>query len=447
MKRLTVLLVALLAPAALRAQMPNIAPRSVALAGAYTSLARGVEAVAWNPAMLGARGGPEITFALPRLSLELGSNTYSWQDFRHYANRNLTDQDKQDLLGKIALDDSVLTIRSIVGLAPIGISAGPVAITAATSGDMDLSLGRDAIELVLYGNAHRTGPGQYFTARGSSGRAWAATTIAGSIALPFNLPQGRLSVGATYKYVIGHFIGRANEVQSSFTVAPLLAAQAEGQALYTDYTSDYSPSKPDDILGGQGKAGSGYGVDLGATLQLGGRSATLSVALINAVGKMTWDAARLTYERTGYTLDQTTTGGVQQDSTHFVLTTPAAIEADPAARALRDSVLAHGDFARIARLGFALRSGALSLSADAHVRLKEGLDRQPARYVAGGIEYRLLGILPLRAGVGWDFGESLTLAGGAGLQLLGIHLDLSVASISGNVRPGAIFGVGVGLEY
>src|SRR5512143_2008191 len=115
MRRSALVLAALLGPAALAAQLPDASPRSVALAGSYGAMARGFEAVVWNPAMLAARGNPGLTVALPRLTLETGSNSFSWGDVRFYANRHLSEQDKADILAKIVHDDSTLTLRSFLG--------------------------------------------------------------------------------------------------------------------------------------------------------------------------------------------------------------------------------------------------------------------------------------------------------------------------------------------
>lgn len=446
--RPTPLLVAgLLFPAALSAQLPNPSTRALALGGAYTSLARGFEAVSWNPAMLAVSGGRSFTIGLPQLQVEVGSNTYSWQDFRDYANNTLNEADKRYLLDQISLDDSVLTIRTIAGLAPFGLSIGRFGFAVGTSGDLDLSVGRDAIELLLYGNSRRSGPGQFFTAAGSRARGWAASTIAGSLAWPFRLPQGRLSLGVTYKRVTGHFIGRAEELASRFQVNPSFLARAEGHAIYTDYSRTYDPSGPGDVLGGEGKAGSGYGIDVGATIQFAGSAVTLSAVAVNAAGSMTWDAGRLVYERTVDTLTQDASGRVRDTSVAVLRVTPAQIGADPRARALRDSLLANADFARLVRVGVALRAGGLSVAADAQLRLSEGLDRRPPQAISAGAEYRVLRILPIRVGIGWDFGESFVLSGGTGLQLLGLNLDVSAASISGTVRPGAVFSAGVGLMF
>lgn len=447
MRRLLLALAGLLAPATLPAQLPDAATRALAMGGAYTSLARGYEAVRWNPAMLAAGGRPGFTLGLPHVTLELGSNTYGLSDFRKYANATLSDADKQYLLDQIALDDSVLTIRQVAGITPFAFSIGPFAFAAGTTGDADLSLGRDAVELALYGNAARSGAGEFFTARGSNGRGWAATTLAGSFALGFGSPMGRLSVGATYKHVVGHFIARAAETSSNFVVNPQFAVNAAGHAIFTDYADDYEPQGLGDILSGEGQAGKGFGVDVGGVLQLGGRRLTLSAVLVNALGSMDWDADRFRYERASYAVQQAADGSVSDVQTTTSLASPQAIEADPTARALREAVLANGDFSRYLRAGVALRSGGLTLAGDGLIRFTEGLDRVPSQQLGAGAEYRLLGFLPLRAGVSTDFGSTLMLSGGTGLSLLGISIDASIADIRGSARPGVIVGVGVGVIW
>ncbi len=443
MRRTVLFLAGLVAPAALLAQLPTTSPRSLALGGAYTSLARGWEAVSWNPALLAARGRPRFTLGLPQLSFEFGSNSYGFGDFRKYANRTLDAADKAYLLGKI---DTSLTVREILAVSPVGISIGRFAFTAATSGDMDASLGKDAVDLALNGNAHRSGPGEYFTARGSGANGWAATTLAGSFAWPFQTSLGRLALGATYKRVIGHFIGRAAETSSSFQVNPAFDVSASGHTIYTDYSRAYRLSGPGDLLGGEGKAGSGYGVDLGATLELEGRSLMLSAVIVNALGGMSWDEDRFAYERSAASVSQTAGGQIVDDTTRVELTTKGQIDADPQARGLRDSLLAHAGFARVVRAGMALRRGALSLAAGGQLRLSKGLDRVPSASIGAGAEIRLLRVLPLRAGAATDF-NSVTLSAGSGLQLLGLNADISVATISGSKRPGVVLGLGIGFIY
>lgn len=445
MRRMMFVVAGLLAPASLTAQVPGAVTRALGMGGAYTALARGYEAVAWNPAMLAATGRPGVSIALPQAATELGSNTYGFSDFRTYANRTLSDADKQDLLNRITADDSVLRLRTVAGVIPIALSIGPFALSLSTAGDMDMTIGRDAVELALLGNAARSDPGEFFTAAGASARGWAVTTLAGSFAQAFRLPMGRLALGVTYKRITGHFIGRAAETASSFAVNPTFQVTAAGHAIYTSYPDNYDPSGFGDIFGGDAKAGSGFGVDVGGVLQLGGRRLTLSAVLVNALGSMEWDPARFRYDRVAFVVQET--GGTLVDSEVRTSLEGSAISGDAGARALRDEVLANSDFSRYIRGGAAWRWGALSVAGDVLVRLTEGLDRVPAKQVAGGAEYRLLGFLPLRGGVATDLANTLMVSAGTGLSLFGVNVDASIAHLGGDVRPGIIVGFGMGIIF
>ncbi len=445
MKRMSLVLAGLLLPALLQAQLPDPSTRALGMGGAYTSLARGYEAVAWNPAMLAAVGRPGFTIGLPQVNFEFGSNTYGLSDVRKYANTFLSDSDKATLLAKI---DTTLTLRALLGAAPFGLSIGPFAVLVGTAGQMSLGVGKDAVRLALYGNAPRAGSSSLFTAQGSNGRAWAASTIAGSFALPFELPLGHLSIGATYKYVIGHFLGSAGDLGTQVAFSPLFSATEAGEAVYTNYDQNCGTFSPFKTGSCGGRAGTGYGVDLGGTLQFAGHGITLSAVLVNVAGKMKWDASRLCYDRTLRQTTQSASGSVRDTVLlQQSLCDQASIAANPQATALRDSLVAHADFARLARFGLALRSGMLSVTADAQFRLKAGLDQQSTQLLSAGAEYRLLGIIPLRVGASSDFAGATMLSAGTGLQLLGINLDASVASISGTTRPGVRVGFGVGLIW
>jgi hypothetical protein len=447
MKRLSLALAGLLVPALLLAQLPDPSTRALGMGGAYASLARGYEAVAWNPAMLAALGRPGLSIGLPHVNLEFGSNVYGLSDFRKYANSYLSDADKQTLLDKIKPPDSTLSLRTLVGVAPFGLSIGPFALAVGTAGEVDLGVGKDAIQLALFGNASRTGPGQYFTARGSNGRGWGATTAAASFAMPFPMLIGHLSVGVTAKYTIGHFLASASDLGTQVGVNPAFDATVAGQTIYTDYGKNCGSINVTGSGLCGGKAGSGFAVDLGGTLQLAHDGITLSAVLVNALGSMSWSADRLVYERTLQHTTQDPSGSVKTDTVTVLLTTPAAIAADPQAKALRDSLLAHANFARLARFGVAMKSGPLTLGGTMQIRLASGLDQQYSQVVAGGAEYRVLGVLPIRAGVAWNFAGAFTLSGGFGLQLFGVNIDAAIQNISGSVNPGVRIGTGIGLIF
>jgi Family of unknown function (DUF5723) len=444
MKRFSLVLAGLLVPALLSAQLPDPSTRALGMGGAYTSLARGYEAVAWNPAMLAAWGRPFFTIGLPHVNLEFGSNAYGLSDVRKYANTYLTTADKQTLLGKIT--GANLSLRGLVGAQPFGLSVGPFAVMVGASGEVDGGLSKDAVRLALLGNAPVNGVSS-FSAAGSTGQAWVATTAAGSFALPFQLPLGRLSVGVTYKYIIGNFLGTATDLGSRFTLDPLFSATESDQALYTNYSKACGSIQPLGTGECGGQAGKGYGVDLGGALQLAHGGMTLSAVVVNAVGSMTWDDSRLAYDRAMRSDSQTVSGSVITDSSSVSLDTPSAIAADSQASRLRRTLLANANFARLLRVGFALHRGLLTVAAQGQLRLKAGLDTQASQELAVGAEYRLLGVVPLRVGASSDFAGATMLSAGTGLQLLGINLDVSAANIMGTTQPGVRLGLGMGLIW
>jgi hypothetical protein len=453
MRKAITALAALALPATLLAQLPDPSPRALAMGGAYSSLARGYEAIYWNPAMLATAGNKSFSIGLPHLTFETGSNTYSSNDLRDFADQNLTDEDKQYLLDQISADDSVLNLRWLLGVSPVGLTIGRFGITVGTSGDADLNIGPDAIDLALFGNARRGGPGQTYSLENSSGRAWLATTVAGSFAMPFNLPMGRVAVGVTGKYVIGNFLGRAEEISSSFGINPTFATSMSAHAVYSDFGGNFSSDStdlpwdgPGDFISGDGNVGSGWGLDIGATWQPAGRDFTLSAALINAAGSMSWDEDRFLYERTDVSVSQDATGNVVDSETNLSLS-GSAIDGDASARALRDDLLEGANFARVLRFGIALKKGMLTLAGGGHVRLSEGLDRQTPRLIGGGAELNLLSIVRIRGGAATDFANTLTLSGGLGLNILGLNIDASAAHIGGSARPGVVVSLGVGLMW
>lgn len=427
----------LLAPSALAAQLPNNSTRALGLGGAYTVQARGFEAAAWNPAALGVRGRPSFTLGLPQGSLEFGSSDLGFGDFRKYADTFLSQQDKDDILAKI---DTALGVRTIAGIMPIGLSIGRFALTVGSAGGVEGQLGKDAVDLALNGNASRAGVGEFFTAAGSRGSGWAATTAALSVGWPLvSTPMGRITVGATAKLIFGNGLMRGAETSSHFQINPAFDVTASGHAIYTDYPGGTTSPSPGNA------PGRGIGVDVGGMLELPG-GLTVGATLVNVVGSMKWKAERLRYERASYVVTQAANGDLN-DTLIQVTLIGSQIDGDPVARAFRDSVLEHAGFAKLARVGASLRLGGLLLAADGQLRLSDGLDHPPSQFVSAGAEYVLLGILPLRAGVGTDFSKQVTLSAGTGLHLGPVHLDIGAANITGSNNPGVRVGAGLSLIF
>ena len=104
-------------------------PRAMALGGAYTAMARGPGAVAWNPANLGLRSSPRFKWQLlgAGLTLAMENNAFSVQTY----NDNFTSGEFLDPADKADLLDDVpatglkfnLDIEPILAL---GVTATPL---------------------------------------------------------------------------------------------------------------------------------------------------------------------------------------------------------------------------------------------------------------------------------------------------------------------------------
>ena len=89
-------------PVAVQAQSGQSTARAVAMGRSMTASARGYEAVAWNPALLGMPGSPGFSLSLPQIGINAYSNALGPSDLWHYYRIDtLSTQDKNDILTKI----------------------------------------------------------------------------------------------------------------------------------------------------------------------------------------------------------------------------------------------------------------------------------------------------------------------------------------------------------
>jgi hypothetical protein len=211
--------------------------------------------------------------------------------------------------------------------------------------------------------------------------------------------------------------------------------------VYSEYPGGFNGAG--DLLGG--KAGSGWGLDVGATLQLT-PTLLLSASVINAFGTMSWDASKLRYDRASY---QLTFGanGVVSDTSATVTLRGSAIAGDPQGLQLLDTLNARDQFARVAHLGAAYRLAGFTFGGDLKLRLTDGIDQPYSTQLSAGAEYVVAGFLPLRAGFSTDFNHNTGLSGGLGLRFGPVHIDGGATAILGTTRPGAIAGLGIGLFF
>jgi hypothetical protein len=420
-------------PDAAPAQLPTASSAAVAMGGNFTAIARGFEAIALNPANLAMPGRPGFSLGVAIAGANAGMAPIDLNALHKFSGR-LVDSvtrvswvDQSKLAGgqRGRVDAGVTWLAMTVG--PIGVQLGSTAYT-------NINLSPDAWESVLFGNAGRTG-GQPKTLdfAGTTLRSAAFTTGGLSFALPIpiNITNGILSdehaaIGITAKGIVGHGLAVAQDDGSSidptnmqlrFPVVTVRTDQLVGSPIPQ---SDYN-----------GVAGVGVGADLAASWS--GGPWRVGLLAENVFNTFKWDTTKLAFmPGTGsFTIDSSQTNFDQQ-----------AYAGAP--QALRDIVDGQ-KYKPAISLGAALKiSNALTLTGDIKKSLgsDESIIIGPRSRFGFGAEFRILPMLPLRAGIasvsdGWQAGA------GFGLQVLGF--ELGVASTIRQIGAARQSGVMVGL--
>ena len=75
--------------------------RSVAMGGAFTSLATGVEAFRYNPANLGLQEYQKSGMEILGMGANISNNSFSLDDYNKYSGAFITSDDKEYILGRV----------------------------------------------------------------------------------------------------------------------------------------------------------------------------------------------------------------------------------------------------------------------------------------------------------------------------------------------------------
>ena len=427
--RRAALAVAILAPA-VGAQLPTASVAANRLAGNITALARGYEAVRWNPANLGMPGRPFISFGTAIAGGNIGLEPVDISTIHGYnANPDVDDSTKAQWVDMARLAGGE-RIRLDGGATYLGMSVGPIGLQVGSSFYSTFNLSPDAWEAFLFGNAGNSG-GQpkNLDLTGTSIRAGAFTTGAVSLALPlpFSLTHGilkneRAAIGITGKYIGGHGVMVADDQGSTFA----------GQTISLNFPVIMPDSTIEDLLN---PLGVGIGADV--ALSWSGGPWKVGVLAENVFNNFAWDTTRFSFAPGTGAFDATS------DTTDF--------ENRPFSQApqtLKD-IVANQAFKPGLSVGVAFHPmSSLTLTADMkkYVADDDAIIIGPKSHVGVGAEWRPLGFLPLRGGVA-SFEDGWQAGAGFGLRFLGYELGLatSIRRRGQATESGMMFGVvGIG---
>ncbi|MGH7638502.1 MAG: hypothetical protein ACREOK_12715 [Gemmatimonadaceae bacterium] len=390
---------------AAKAQLPNASAAAFGMAGNFTAIAKGYEAVAWNAANLAMPGRPGFSLGLGIAGGNAGLDPIDVTALNEFSGLTVDFDTRLAWLEKARLAGGERA-RMDGGVTWLGASIGPFGLHVGSIAYADVNLSPDAFESFLFGNAGLNG-GQPrpLDMAGTSVRSGLFTTGALSFAMPIPLKltagllkNERAAIGITGKHIVSH---------------GLVLTQDIGSTLDDMVRLRFPVIAPDSSY--DGITGVGQAADV--SFSWSGGPWKVGVLAQNVFNTFTWDTTKLAF------LPGTGTFTGSDNQTDFDQQPYSA-----APQALRDAVTAH-TFKPALAVGVAMRvTSALTLTAD--MKTQTGGDDAivigPRSHFGVGAELRVLPMVPLRAGVasvtdGWQA------AIGAGVRVLGYELGAATS--------------------
>lgn len=397
-------------PATVRAQA-NASSAAAGMGGNYTAVARNFNAVAWNPANLGLPGNSRFSIAIsPQFGV--GTGPITLKDLKEYEGILVPDAVKEAWLQKV-IDNKGQSIGGDVALNYLALSVGPMAFSASTTVSTDGAIPAAVAELLLFGNAGRTGTAQDYVATDLALDANVTSTLAVAYGRKLGImPVGEFAVGATVKYIIGHGMASMRDNGSTISSNPI-QVNLDAPVVLTDTAS-----------GNYTNNGSGIGLDIGASWKVG--NFRLAGVVKNVVNTFAWKTDQLYYLPVKATFTQDSSSS-QIDTILPLSSAPAALRAE-----LEGRIKATTPQPALVLGGAYTGFSHLTLAADVRTRFGDGIDLGPETQLGVGAELRIIPFIPLRAGV-TALSGGMRYSGGIGLEfgVVNLQAGASLRSASG----------------
>lgn len=386
--------------------------RAASLAGAYSAVANGAEAIHWNPAFLGFRSSTRFSLLFPAMGFGVQNNSFSVDDYRQYNGATLTDMDKATILTKIP--ESGLGVFMNGGSNLLALSISRFALSASIVGTSDLRISKTFVDLLLNGNVF----GKEYDFSGTTGAGYALAVYSLSYGQP-------LPLRAFDDFAVGFSVKMLQGLISAEVVS------ARG-TLTTDFDGFHGDGRAE-VRTAAG--GNGYAVDFGAAGRLAS-SWRLSWTLRNAFNRVTWNREVTTYIY-----------GVSADSLNAELfsNTDADSLIDD-----YDAKIEGGQYQTnlpvVMAFGIAYSTRAMLYSLEYTQGFKDAPGSSRSPRLAFGAEYKGFHFLPLRAGIAFGGKEQFLTAFGVGLRFGTFSINLATQAFGGMFLPGNGRGSGFALD-
>lgn len=363
-------------------------PLSLSTAGASLGLSDGIEALGTNPAHLGIPQSTWVQMRIVGAGVGVHSNGLGLDDYKKYNGATLNDDDKSDILSQVP--DAGLSVWSEGSASAFAVRAGTWGLAASGSGSARGNLDREAIDLILHGNADQ--PDWSF--ENSNGNGLASWQVALSHGREiFKLNGGPVYVGATAAYVRGLYLARADQVRAE------IATNTTG--LTGEATAEWITST----------GGAGFGFDAGLAWQAR-PNLLVSFSGENLYHSINWNQD---VERTQYNV---VFDDVNIDN--FEDSLWSSEETTESLASFSEGLPAH------LRLGAGLTSGATRYALEASVSTSDRFAASTKPQLAAAIEHKLGRTLPLRFGASVGGRSEFAVGCGAGLHIGGFMWDFGI---------------------
>jgi hypothetical protein len=386
------------------AQLPSASAAALGMGDNYTVMARGINAPAWNPAGLGMPGNPRFSFSLLPVRGYAGLDPVTLSDVAEYDGVLIPDATKELWLQRITASGSQQG-QAGADITAAALSIWRFAVHVGAQTHTVVNLSPDAAEILLFGNAGRTGEPRDFVFDGSQVDAFITSTAALSYAQPIPLRFGswneqRFSLGVTVKRTTGHGYVHGRDLGSTLTADPL-EVDIAFPIVQTDSTFEDS----------DGNYGRGMGLDIGAAWTGGPWRAAVTVK--NVFHNFSWDTSKMYYRPGTARFDADDSSDTEFDVRPY----------SEAPAAIRETVEAQ-TFEPVVSFGGAYAMSRITVSADLRQRVGDGIHTGPKSHIGFGLEARPVRFLPIRLGAAKVTGGT-QLGAGAGLEFGGFNLGVS----------------------
>jgi hypothetical protein len=364
--------------------------RSVGMAGAYTSVAKGVESPFWNPANLGFPSESKRSWRIFSLAINAHNNSLSLQQYNKYNGKFLTTEDKQKILNSIPAEGLNASLEGDV--LAFGFSDGRYAFTISGRGTSYLLVPKDPIEVLFFGNEIN----DTILVSDTDGEAFAS--------IDFGFSHGRsvwskdereLFCGINARYIWGLFYQKVTEAEGEVFA---LETGVNGKGNFQIKSAN---------------GGSGYGLDLGLALRYN-RNWTFGLSFMNLVSQVRWNKKT---ENKVYRMQIDSLSADDFDSDSMII--EESYTEGIGSFTTRVPILLH--------VGGAYQTERMLLSLDLKQGFEKGMGISEKLRASLGAEYRFTSWLDVRGGIGLGGDEGITVANGVGFKLGKYHLDLGMA--------------------